>query len=135
MQSLAWDETDFLDCLAVQPALDEGSEAHSYEVERDGLRLLITVWDYSSLISISLFRLTSTTPLVDWKLYVRGEVRLNRDKRGKRLVFEDCILTADPWRISIDEVCSRENAPHSVIVSLAVDPDIRIECAGFESRT
>ena len=37
MPQLEWNELDFLDCFAVDPAVEDYAVSHSYELEREGL--------------------------------------------------------------------------------------------------
>lgn len=136
MPQLEWNEFDFLDCFAVEPIAADYATSFNYEVERDGLRLLFTVWPHESVIQASLFRTDSETALNTWAAYVRGVARLVDDQRGRYLEFEDCIIAPDRfWYIQSGDVFNRDRFPHSVTVTVAVDPDIRVAFINYESRT
>jgi hypothetical protein len=92
MPHLEWNETDFLECFAVEPTVDEYGISFSYEVERDGLRLLLTVWLYESVVQASLFRGSRDIALFTCAAYVRGVSRFVNDQRGRYLEFENCII-------------------------------------------
>lgn len=83
MPQLKWDEIDFLECFAVEPTAEDYGSSFSYEIERNRLRLLFTVWQYESVIQASLFRTDSETALHTWAAYVRGGARFINDQRGK----------------------------------------------------
>lgn len=136
MPELIWNKTDFLDCFSAEPTVEEDSCSFSYEIERNGLRLDFTVWECEGVIQTSLFRAGSDRPLHAWAAFVRGEARLVKDQRGRYLVFEDCVIAPDRfWNIPCDDVFDRGRFPHSVTVTVAVDPDIQIRFILFESRT
>ena len=136
MPQLKWNETDFLECFAVEPAAEDYGTSFNYEVERVGLRLLFTVWQHESAIQASLFRTDSETALYTWAAYVRGSARFVNDQRGRYLEFEDCIIAPDRfWYIQSGDVFNRNRFPHSVTVTVAVDPDIHVAFINYESRT
>ena len=136
MPQLEWNEIDFLDCFAVEPAVEDYTNSFNYEIERAGLRLLFTVWQHESVIQASLFRAGSDDALYTWAAYVRGAARFVDDQRGRYLEFEDCIIAPNRfWYIQSGDVFNRDRFPHSVTVTVAVDPDIRVAFINFESRT
>ena len=53
---LVWNEYDFVECLGVLPKLGEYETSHFYKVEKDELRLELTVEQYDGDIFIELFR-------------------------------------------------------------------------------
>jgi hypothetical protein len=53
---LVWNEYDFIECLGVLPEVKEYKTSHFYKVEKDGLRLELTVFQYDGDIYIDLFR-------------------------------------------------------------------------------
>ena len=136
MPQLEWNEIDFLECFAVEATAEDYATSFHYEVERDGLRLLFTVWQHESVIQASLFRTDSEIALYTWAAYVRGVARFVDDQRGRYLEFEDCIIAPDRfWYIKSGDVFNRDRFPHSVTVTVAVDPDIRVAFINYESRT
>jgi hypothetical protein len=136
MPQLKWNEVDFLECFAVAPIAEEYANSFNYEVTRDGLRLLFTVWQHESVIQASLFRTDSEVPLYTCAAYVRSVARFVDDQRGRYLEFEDCIIAPDRfWYIQSGDVFNQERFPHSVTVTVAVDPDIRVSFINYESRT
>ena len=53
MPQLDWDETDFLRCLEVAPVAEEPGTQHEYTVAKGGLVLRVNVWQYESVIALS----------------------------------------------------------------------------------
>ena len=72
MPQLEWNDTDFLDFFAVEPTPEDYDVSHSYDIERNGLRLLFTVWQYESVIQVSVFRGDSDDALFTFAAYVRS---------------------------------------------------------------
>jgi len=73
-----WDETDFLSCLETEPDFDEEAYSFSYQVEHNGLRLVLTVFPTVGDISISLFRDGLAEPVLDLSLDGCAGARLVR---------------------------------------------------------
>jgi len=136
MPQLKWEPVDVLECFAVAPIVEDYEVAHTYEVHRDGLRLLFKIEQLECLIQASLFRDEGQSPIISFRAYVRGEVRYINDKRGTYLEFQDSILAVDAplWYLEAggDVWDPAEFRPFSQNIRVAVDPDIRIE---FERNT
>ena len=56
MSELKWDKTDFLVCPGVLPEVDDYETLFSYQVERDGLILSISLVPYESIVELQLRR-------------------------------------------------------------------------------
>ena len=66
---LKWDPTDLLICLKVEPHTDADGVEHSYDVSKDGLRLLISVFQFDGDVYFSLYRdLPGSSSLIDLKI-------------------------------------------------------------------
>jgi hypothetical protein len=53
---LKWSETDFTEFFGVVATYHDDAASHSFEVTRDGLRLLVTLFDYEQAVYVSIFR-------------------------------------------------------------------------------
>ena len=127
MPQLDWDELIFLEFLGVEPMVDDYSTSHTYEVEHNELRLLLTLWQYESVIHLSLFRKATTVPLFSFASFVRGGIRLVNDKRGKYLELMDCIVGPTRfWYIQAGDLFDREKYAHGITVQVEIRPEIRI---------
>ena len=136
MPQLAWNDVDFLDFFAVEPIVEDGAISFNYEIQRNGLRLLFTVWQYESVIQASVFRGDADVALFTFAAYVRDEARFINDKRGRLLEIADCIIAPNRfWYIESGDPFDRERFPIAVTVTVAIDPDIRIAFVNFEPRT
>jgi hypothetical protein len=136
MPQLSWNELDFLDFFAAEPIVEDYAVSHNYEIEREGLRLLLTLWQLESVIQASLFRSKAETPLFTFAAYVRGDARFINDKRGRYIDFEDCIVATNRfWYIQAGDPFDQQRFPISVTIRLAIDPDIQIGFEENETRT
>ncbi len=87
MPPLKWDETDFLTCLEVQPTIDEYETGYHYSVSRDGLRLELGVFPFSSDIDMTVYRDGVERPVIDFKILDCSGTRYVNDSRGEFLEF------------------------------------------------
>ncbi len=87
MPQLIWDETEFLDCLEVEPTIDEYETGHHYTVAKDGLRLELSVFQLSSDICITVYREGIERPIVNFTITECSGTRYVNDTRGDFLEF------------------------------------------------
>ncbi len=136
MPQLEWNDIDFLDFFAVEPTAEDYAVSHDYVVERNGLRLLFTVWQLESVVQGSVFRIDANDALFTFAAYVRGGARFVNDQRGRYLEIADCIVAPNRfWYIDAGDPFDRERFPIAITMTVAIDPDIRIAFVNFESRT
>lgn len=93
IRQLQWDELDLLQGLEVVPTENENGGQH-FAVERDGLKLLVTLWPQASVVDLTLFQRATQAVLLDCTVAVRGRIRYNNDERGQYLEFPDCVLVS-----------------------------------------
>jgi hypothetical protein len=53
---LKWSEPDLVEFFGVAPSVSDDAHSHSFEFHRDGLRLLVTLFDVEGAIYVSIFR-------------------------------------------------------------------------------
>jgi hypothetical protein len=136
MPQLQWNDVDLLEFFEVVPTIGDYETSHRYEIERAGIRLQFTVWQFESVVQAFLFRDTANDALISFAAYVRGEARLVNDERGKYLELEDCIFAPNRfWYIESGNPLNRERFPVSITVTVTVDPEIRIAFVNFRTRT
>jgi hypothetical protein len=51
-----WNKSDLTEFFAVAPRFHDDAHSHSFEVQRDGLRLLVTLFDLEGAVYVSIFR-------------------------------------------------------------------------------
>jgi hypothetical protein len=60
---LKWSEPDLTEFFGVVATFCEDAHSHSFEVSRDGLQLLVTIFDFESAVYVSIFRDKLPEPL------------------------------------------------------------------------
>lgn len=53
---IKWSEADLTEFFGVVSSFHDDAQSHSFEVNRDGLRLLVTIFNYDGGVYVSLFR-------------------------------------------------------------------------------
>jgi hypothetical protein len=84
---LKWDETDLTEFFEVVATFDEDAYLHSFEVSRDGLRLLVTIFDLEGTVCVSIFRDGLAKPLFTVQRKLCTHVHITKDANF-RLCFE-----------------------------------------------
>ena len=127
MPELQWDELGFLECLEVEPKIEDEYEyemRHIYKVEKDGLILTVIVRQMESIVWLSLQQKNSDSQLIEFAVLVRGKVRYINDKRGEYLEFNCCRI--DPSRFSYRYIEKSEHAKPNWTIELSIKPHIQI---------
>jgi len=60
---LKWNETDLTEFFGVVATFHDDAHSHAFEVSRDGLRLLVTLFDVEGAVYVSIFRDGLSKPL------------------------------------------------------------------------
>lgn len=84
---LAWNETDFLACLEVEPTIDDYESGYHYAVVNDGLRLGLSAFQYSSDIYITIYRDGVERPVIDSAISSCSGTSYINDSSGEFLEF------------------------------------------------
>jgi hypothetical protein len=128
MPELDWDEHDVLYCLEVVPECDEYFTSYAYDVQRDGSRLLVTIYPLESVVALTLWAGQMETPLFDGALYVRGKVQYLKDKQGEYLEFQDSVITPHRfWYGKAGDVFNHERFAVGVEVQIRIKPSISLK--------
>lgn len=118
MTMFTWDVTDFISCLEVVPEVEEYEVFHSFVVEKHGMRLLLTVYQYDGDVHFSLYQDGVDRPIFDMELIECQGARYINDKRGEYLEFA-------PSRCFGTRYDGEDFIPYGV--RLRVKPSISIE--------
>jgi hypothetical protein len=79
-----WDPTDMTEFFgAVATRLEDG-DAHSFEVSRDGLRLLVTLFEFEGAVYVSLFRDGLVEPLITIRRQFCSHVHITQGTKSDR---------------------------------------------------
>ena len=84
---LTWNQTDVLACLGVEPEVAEYQTQFVYRVERDGLRLELSIHPYAGDILMQVFRDGVVRPVFHARLIGCQGLRYVNDDRGEYLEF------------------------------------------------
>ena len=127
MPDLKWIETDFMECLKVIPEVEDYEVERVYKVEKNGLILAVTVWQYESVVCISLRQQENTAPLTEFALFVREAIQYIHDKRGEYLEFRDCIIAPSRFSyLEMGNMLDRTKFNRGSTVQLAIKPHVQI---------
>lgn len=114
--TLRFEEHEFVEFFGVVSPLDEDACSYSYELERDGLRLLFTVFPLDGGVYTSLYRDGITEPVVTSRL--QGCTHSRFVLRGS----QRCLEIGQPERPT-----SESSAPLTWGLRLFVEPHFRLE--------
>lgn len=84
---LVWNQYEFVECLGVLPDVEEYETSHSFIVEKDGLRLSLTVFQYAGDVYIDLYREGVGPSVFSMRLLGCEGARYMNDKSGEYLEF------------------------------------------------
>jgi hypothetical protein len=118
MPEFVWNQYEFIECLGVLPAVEEYETHHSFAVEKDGLKLHLSVFQYAGDVYIDLYREGIETPAFSVRLLECEGARYVSDKGGEYLEF----APAKCFGSRYDGV-----GPIPYGIRVAVNPHIRIE--------
>jgi hypothetical protein len=119
MPKLVWNETDLIECLGVLPEIDEGATGHHFTVYRDGLKLLLSVYQYSAEVWLSLLRSEAQDSLITIRMIDCTGARYVKNRRDR-----------DYLEFAAAKVFGGRYDGESAILMglrLTVDPDFKIE--------
>lgn len=122
MLGFNWDVTDFIACLEVEPFVEEYEVCHVFEVEKDGIRILLSVYQYEGDVCFTLYRDGVENPVFNMTL---------TDCEGARYVNERGIefLEFAPSKCFGSRYDG--HAPIAFGVRLSVKPSISIDMFGL----
>ena len=127
MPELKWNEYEFIECLGVLPEVEDYSTKHHFKIEKNGLILEISIWQYESLITISLYKTENEIPFISLCFVVRDKIRYVNYKRGSFLEFADFLLVKNRgYYIEEGDVFVKSKFPMKLSLELTVEPEISI---------
>ena len=122
---LIWSQIDFIECLGTAPKLevrheiDEDGVGHHFSVHRDGLRLLVSIYEDFGEVWISLHREQAEESLFTITIHNCPGARYVKNKTGwNYLEFAAANIFGGPYD-------GQSLIPMGV--RLSVDPDFKIE--------
>jgi hypothetical protein len=131
MPQLQWDHYAFIECLEVIPTVEEDDVSHYFQVERDDLKLDLTVWQYESTLQLDLWHKRFTEPIIGFALAVRSGVKHLKAAGAECLQFCDCVIVPGPFSYrsfgGYETLHDPAKLPGIPAVRLFVKPSIRVE--------
>lgn len=119
MPQLVWNQYDLIEFFAVLPEVDEYETGDHFTVWRNGLRLLLSIYQYDAEIWCSLYRGESPESLFTIRMIDCPGVRLVRNPKGS-----DCLEFAAA-KVFGGRYDGESKMPMGL--RLTVDPDFKIE--------
>jgi hypothetical protein len=121
-------ELDLLECLEAAPEIEENGVYYSYKVLQERISLLFTVWQFESVVQISLSDTISELPVTRFALFVRGGIHRRKFKNLELLVIQDCFVIPDRfYSIELDDILEKKVWPTGLTVELSIKPQIQIQ--------
>ena len=119
MREFVWNQYEFIECLGVLPEVDEEfGTCHTFKVERDGLRLELSVFEDAGDVCVGLYREGVEPPVFSMTLFGCEGARYVKDKQGEFIEF----APAGSFGVRYD---GETVAPYGFRVS--VNPHIHVE--------
>lgn len=84
---LVWDETDLMTVLEVLPDEESNGVFHIYTVEKDGVKLVITIYQYDGEVGFELINTVNDSSMFSMQLVDCDGVLRKKDKTGEYLEF------------------------------------------------
>lgn len=84
---LVWDETDVLTVLEVIPEQDTDGIWHQYCVEKDNIKLVVTIYQYDGDVRFELFNSANNSNIFRMQLIDCNGVLRKKDNTGEYLQF------------------------------------------------
>ena len=132
MPQLHWNEDAFIECLEVLPAVEEHGAKHRFQVAQPDLTLVLTLWQFESVVAIEVKRTGTSAPVIAFVFVVRGSTRHLNGPGSECIEFADAVIV--PSRFSYLEYQQKrvdlydpEQMPGIDAIRLFVKPGIRIE--------
>jgi hypothetical protein len=117
---LVWNQYEFIECLGVLPEINEEYESnHSFKIEKDGLKLELTLYQYSGDIYLELFKQGIETAIFNVRLIDCPGARYVKNTNGSEYLE---FAAAKSFGNRYDGA-----SPIPMGIRLAVHPHIRIE--------
>jgi hypothetical protein len=117
---LVWNEYEFIECLEVIPERDEEYETnHVFRVAKDGLKLILTIYQYSGDVYLDLLRDEVDEPVFQMRLIGCPGARYVSTKAGNEY------LEFAPSKSFGNRYDGKSPIP--IGVRIAVNPHIKIE--------
>ncbi len=128
MPELKWREYDFVECLGILPERDEFFESHFFRMEKDDLVLEVTVWQYESVVAISLSQVSNRRCFITIYFAVRNKIEFVNEKNSAILRFCDIITVPNRFFYLEDkDVFDRDKVKNNQNLELCIYPHLELQ--------
>jgi hypothetical protein len=127
MPQLQWDELALIEFLSVLPKTED-QVYHTFDVTREGLKMLLTLRQFESVLHLTIGYAETKTPLLDLTAYIRGKVEVRRHiaTNVPFLCISNCLIVANRFQhIEIGDPFDVQKFPFGADMHLFVDPKIQ----------
>lgn len=127
MPELDWKEHEFIQVLSVLPTTDEYGVQYVFDTSKDGVRLILAVWPYESVVGISLHSASAPEPIADFVAFVRGPARLQETRESEWIELRDAVIAPSRFSyLELGDPFDRRRFPAGFPVRIYTTPQIRI---------
>ena len=81
---LMWSESDLTAFFGVEPSFHDDAHSHAFELCRDGLRLLVTLFDIEGAVYVSIYRDGWSEPLFTVRRELCSHAHITQGPRFRR---------------------------------------------------
>jgi len=127
MPQLQWNELELIEFLSVVPQTED-QVYHTFDLARDGLRMLLTLRQFESVLHLTISYADSKNDLLDLTAYIRGRVELHRHVATNVpfLRISGCLIVPNRFiHTEMGNPFDTQKFPFGVDIHLWVDPKIR----------
>jgi hypothetical protein len=116
---LKWNETDLTEFFGVTAFYDDAPHSYGFEVSRDGLRLLVTVFDLEGAVYVSIFRDGLPEPLFTVRRELCSHAHITQGAHFRR-----CFEAGSP-KLPVTDMCVPPILARGVRVY--IEPQFQVE--------
>jgi hypothetical protein len=128
MPELKWNENEVIECLGVLPEKEDFFESHNFKIQKDGLILEMTIWQYESLVALSIFKENNDKPFLTLYFIVRNEIKFINEKDFASLQFCDVVVVPIRfWMYESPDLFDKKNCATKLNIELTVYPQLEFK--------
>lgn len=131
MPSLKWDKYEVLECLEVAPEIEEYEIGFLYKVVQEKLTLHLMIWQFDSVVEISMLNTDNQSLVMTFSALVRGGIYRKKYKNFEILEIQDCIIVSDRfYSFEIGDLFDKKVCPYGITLEVSIKPEIHIKIIG-----
>jgi hypothetical protein len=127
MPILNWNEYDFIEVLAVMPAIEEYGIYHQFRRISSPLALSLTVYSYESVVCVSLSLESAGPPVTQFDVFVRDRIVRESTHDAEWLELRDVVIAPSRFSyIEMGDLFDRRRYPQRHTLLIQVVPQISL---------